>query len=74
MELKPRLTLLIKIITAQKFYIKVIIGEILTLKEVFWLKIFVCRLLHKGRALLCKWDYVIRSGNTSLLFLGKRKF
>ena len=33
MELKPRLTTLIKIITAQKFYIKVIISEILTLKS-----------------------------------------
>lgn len=34
MELKPRVTLLIKISISQKFYIKVIISEILTLKVV----------------------------------------
>lgn len=38
MELKPRVTLLIKIGTSQKFNIKVIINEILVLKVVFcWL-------------------------------------
>lgn len=83
MELKPRMTLLIKIGTFQKFNIKVIINEILVLKVVFcWLFehiFFSWDLLHKVRAfffqsLAVNGTRSFAQENTPLQFLGKRKY
>lgn len=83
MELKPRVTLLIKIGTSQKFNIKVIISEILVLKQSFadCLNIFggfegVCY-IREGISLAifnCELDWVPHSGDTPLLFWGRGNF
>lgn len=78
MELKPRVTLLIKIGTSQKFNIKVIINEILVLKVVCRLNLFFWDLLHMVRTFFFPYLTVNQARSfperTAPLLVGKRKF